>query len=200
MFHNGSHRSHSRRVQTLTRVLPVATAALLLSHQVLFAPTALARGEALPGDTLAAQVSQEEAKRALVRRWLSELWDGGNYAAAEELLAPDFRRHSEGFPAVGPEAYAAIVKSCHDGFPDTRIVMVDEPIVEDDRVFVRWRWTGTHKAEFRGVPASGRKIDVLGEDVIRIRDGRITDIWPLFDPLRLMLQIGAIEQVVPQER
>lgn len=139
-----------------------------------------------------ARADQESQNKALVRRWLAELWDQGDFAAASELLSADFTRHSQGFPARGPDAYAAIVKSCHDGFPDTRIVMVDELIAEGDRIFVRWRWTGTHKAEFRGFPATGKSIDVYGEDVIRIHDGRITDIWPLFDPLRLMLQIGAI--------
>jgi predicted ester cyclase len=59
---------------------------------------------------------------------------------------------------------------------------------------LRWRWTGTHTAPFRGIAPSGKSIDVLGEDVIRIQDGRITDVWPLFDPLRLMLQIGAISE------
>ncbi len=143
---------------------------------------------------LEAKAQQEAANKALVERWLEELWNQGNFAVAEELLSADFRRHSEGYPASGPQAYAAIVKSCHDGFPDTRIVQVDELIADGDRVFVRWRWTGTHLAEFRGVAATGKPIDVLGEDVIRIQDGRITDIWPLFDPLRLMLQIGAVTE------
>ncbi len=143
---------------------------------------------------LEAKAEQEAANKALVKRWLDELWDQGNFAVAEELLSPDFRRHSEGYPASGPQAYAAIVKSCHDGFPDTRIVQVDELIADGDRVFVRWRWTGTHLAEFRGVATTGKPIDVLGEDVIRIQDGRITDIWPLFDPLRLMLQMGAVTE------
>lgn len=148
-----------------------------------------------PKDKLAAfeaKAALEASNKALVRRWLAELWDEGHFAVASELLSPDFKRHSEGFPATGPEAYAAIVKSCHDGFPDTRIIMVDELIAEGDRIFVRWRWTGTHTEEFRGVAPTGNAIDVLGEDVIRIQDGRITDIWPLFDPLRLMLQIDAI--------
>jgi steroid delta-isomerase-like uncharacterized protein len=143
---------------------------------------------------LEAKTEQEAANKALVKRWLEELWNQGNFVVAEELLSPDFQRHSEGYPASGPHAYAAIVKSCHDGFPDTRIVQVDELIADGDRVFVRWRWTGTHQAEFRGVAATGKAIDVLGEDVIRIQDGRITDIWPLFDPLRLMLQIGALTE------
>ena len=139
----------------------------------------------------------ETANKALVRRWLSELWHAGDYTVAAELLAGDFKRHSAGHPAAGPEAYAAIVKSCHDGFPDTDISMVGELLADGDRVFVRWRWTGTHTGEFRGVAPTGRPIDVLGEDVIRIQNGQITDIWPLFDPLRLMLQIGAIEKTAP---
>ncbi len=166
----------------------------LLSGLLLSTP-----GHADPGasntQSLEHKAAQEAANKALVQRWLTELWHEGRFDVAEELLATNFRRHSSGYPAVGPAAYAAIVKSCHDGFPDTQITQVDDLIADGDQVFVRWRWTGTHKAEFRGIPATDRSIDVLGEDVIRIVDGQITDIWPLFDPLRLMLQIGAIAPV-----
>ena len=144
-----------------------------------------------------ARIALEQAHKAIIQRWLDELWDQADFSVATELLTEDFKRHSEGYPAVGPEAYAAIIKSCHDGFPDTRITLVDM-IAENDKVFVRWHWTGTHTAEFRGVPASGKEINVYGADLIQFRDGKISDIWPLFDPLRLMLQIGAIEQVTPQ--
>jgi len=144
------------------------------------------------------RVAMEQTHKDIIHRWLNELWDQGNFSVATELLTEDFQRHSEseGYAAEGPEAYAAIVKSCHDGFPDTRITLVDM-IAENDKVFVRWHWTGTHTAEFRGIPASGNEISVYGEDLIQFRDGKISAIWPLFDPLRLMLQIGAIEQVTP---
>ncbi len=162
------------------------------------AATSAGGPEVNDGEWLAYQsrIALEQANKDATKRWLSELWDQGEYAVATELLTADFRRHSEGYPAVGPEAYAAIIKSCHDGFPDTKISLVDL-IAEGDKVFVRWHWTGTHQAEFRGVAATGKEISVYGEDLILFRDGKISDIWPLFDPLRLMLQIGAIEMVAP---
>jgi len=141
-----------------------------------------------------ARIAQEDANKEITRRWLSELWDGGDYAVAAELLTADFKRHSTELPATGPEAYAAIIKACHDGFPDTKITLVDL-IAENDKVFVRWHWTGTHQADFLGVPATGKPIDVYGEDLIIFRDGKISEIFPLFDTLRVMLQIGAIEKV-----
>jgi len=141
-----------------------------------------------------ARTAMEKANKEITRRWLSELWDGGNYAVAAELLTADFKRHSTELPATGPEAYAAIIKACHDGFPDTKITLVDL-IAEDDKVFVRWHWTGTHQADFLGVPATGKPIDVYGEDLIIFRDGKISEIFPLFDTLRVMLQIGAIQSV-----
>lgn len=133
----------------------------------------------------------EEANKALIKRWLAELWDKGNYAVAQEILVPDFIRHSKAAPATGPKQYAAIVKSCHDAFPDTKIELVDM-IAEGDKVFVRWSWTGTHKAAFRKIPPTGKKIHVFGCDLIRIKDGKLVELWPLFDPLRLMKQLGIL--------
>ncbi|KAA1188430.1 ester cyclase [Pseudohalioglobus sediminis] len=177
--------------ERFSRAIALGLGVLLLA----LLPYANAAGEDRELAALRAQANTESANKELVRRWLSELWDQARFEVADELLAEKFTRHSEGYPAQGPDAYVAIIKSCHDAFPDTRITMVAEPIAEGDRVFVRWRWTGTHEHPFRGVAPTSRKIDVLGEDVIRIQDGRITDVWPLFDPLRLMFQLGALQQV-----
>jgi steroid delta-isomerase-like uncharacterized protein len=179
------------------------SAVVVILGMALMAPLALADSALTSGPAEQDSVSRlavleskarlEAANKALVKRWLQELWDEGDFSVAGELLSADFTRHSAEHPANDPDAYIAIIRSCHDGFPDTEIIQVDELLAEGDRVFVRWRWTGTDQAEFLGVPATGKAIDVYGEDVIRIQDGRITDVWPLFDPLRVMLQIGAIK-------
>ena len=71
-------------------------------------------------------------------------------------------------------------------------VNLEEVLADDDKVVTRGVFTGTHKGEFMGVPASGASIEVKFMDVWRIRDGRVAENWVRLDQLGLMQQIGAI--------
>ena len=56
----------------------------------------------------------------------------------------------------------------------------------------RWTLTGTHKAEFQGVPASGNAVKFAGIEFNCMVDGRIAEHWAQFDMLALLQQIGAM--------
>ena len=45
---------------------------------------------------------------------------------------------------------------------------------------------------FLGVPASGRPVEFEVIDILRSREGRITDHWVVLDPLGLLTQLGAM--------
>ena len=49
----------------------------------------------------------------------------------------------------------------------------------------------THKAEFFGVPATGKKVRIRYMDFWKIEDGKIKDNWVLIDFIDLMRQLGA---------
>ena len=63
---------------------------------------------------------------------------------------------------------------------------------EDDRVAWRLTVTGTHQAEFRGIPATGTPIQFAAQYIFRFRDGKIVERWTNFDRLGVMVQLGAI--------
>jgi steroid delta-isomerase-like uncharacterized protein len=50
----------------------------------------------------------------------------------------------------------------------------------------------THKGEFMGVPATGKRLKVSGFTIGRIANGKIAEEWDLFDGLGLMQQLGVI--------
>ena len=75
--------------------------------------------------------------------------------------------------------------------PDSQVT-VHHVIGEGDLVATHWTVSGTHQAEFFGVPATGRKVTAEGMNVYRLAGGRITDVWTQFDGLGLMVQLGAL--------
>ena len=76
-------------------------------------------------------------------------------------------------------------------FPDLHIT-VEDMVGEGDKVSWRLLVSGTHEAEFRGVPPTGRQVTFGAQYIFRFRDGRIVERWTNFDRLGVMVQLGAV--------
>ena len=133
-----------------------------------------------------------EANKAIARRWVEELWNMGNLAVIDEIVAKDYVDRS---PAPGQEtdreAIASKVSSFRAAFPDAHFAMTDM-IAEGDRVVVPQTFTGTHQGEFSGAPATGNQVTWTGIFIYRIKDGKIVERWGALDTLDFMSQIGAV--------
>jgi steroid delta-isomerase-like uncharacterized protein len=133
-------------------------------------------------------------RRALMRRWFEEIWNQGRYEVVDELFHQDAIAHGlrEGEqPLHGPEELKAFQLAFRAGFPDIHID-IDDLVVEDEKVAVRFTARATHRGEFFGVPATGRRINVSGMCLVRVRDGQMIEAWNQYDLFGLLRQIGAI--------
>jgi predicted ester cyclase len=66
---------------------------------------------------------------------------------------------------------------------------VDDMIAEGDKVFVRARMTGTHQAEFMGIPATGKAINVGIGGYFRIDNGMAVEHWGVMDTGAIIRQL-----------
>lgn len=55
-------------------------------------------------------------------------------------------------------------------------VGLEGEIAEGDRVAIRYAWSGTHRGDFMGVPATGMAVRVPGTLIFRIADSRVADV------------------------
>ncbi len=78
-----------------------------------------------------------------------------------------------------------------EAFPDLRTAEVDS-VREGDKVAFRWLLSGTHENEFMGAAATGRRVEAMGMDIVRLADGEIVEHWGEFDAVGLLRQIGLI--------
>jgi steroid delta-isomerase-like uncharacterized protein len=81
-----------------------------------------------------------------------------------------------------------------EAFPDLRMAEADS-VKEGDKVAFRWLLSGTHQGEFMGVAATGRQVEAMGMDIVRVADGEIVEHWGEFDAVGLLRQIGVIPQL-----
>jgi steroid delta-isomerase-like uncharacterized protein len=111
--------------------------------------------------------------------------------AANDYVADDVVEQAP-FPGQGPglAGLKDVLRGLFAVFPDMRWI-IEEQIAESDKVLTRFIWTGTHRAEFLGVAATGRSVSVWGMALDRIENGRIKDTRILMDLFGLMRQLGA---------
>ena len=147
------------------------------------APTSGAIGE---GE---ANVSIEENK-ALVRRFIDQIFVNGDVNAVDQLVTEDFVPHT--WPSTGDgraDLKSAIVR-VSKGLADARFT-IEDMVAEDDRVAVRVTATATQVGEFMGMPASGKSYTIGEIHIFRIRDGKVSEHWHQFDVPSMMRQLGA---------
>jgi steroid delta-isomerase-like uncharacterized protein len=78
-------------------------------------------------------------------------------------------------------------------FPDFQM-NVDDTIADGDKVVTRGHWTGTHQAEYQGIPPTGKRVTVSSMNVFRFEDGKIAERWIITDQLGLLQQLGAVAE------
>jgi steroid delta-isomerase-like uncharacterized protein len=132
-----------------------------------------------------------ETSKALLRRYIHEVWENQNLEAVDEFLAPGYKRHrARTSPPLTREGQKQLLAQFRTAFPDIRVA-IEEMIAEDDRIAFRSTLRGTHQGEFLGIPPTGRQITVGLVDVVHIQDGQFIEQWGGPDLLDLLQQLGA---------
>ena len=132
-----------------------------------------------------------EENKAKVRRIIEEVWNGGNLAVLDELVAPNCVFHDPRTTFSGPEGIKRYVMMYRMAFPDVHFT-IDDLIAEGERVVIRWTVTGTHKGELQGIAPTGRSVRVMGMVISRFAKGKVEEDWINFDALGLMQQLGVV--------
>ena len=119
-------------------------------------------------------------------------WNNGSPELLKKALSPEFFDHAlpPGRPQ-GPAGPAAASKGFLAAVPDL-VVTVLQQVVAVDRVVSQVRLTGHFTGKLGDVQGKGQAIDFTAIDILRVRDGKVTDNWHLEDNLGFMQQAGLI--------
>lgn len=134
---------------------------------------------------------------AVVREFF-EAFNDDDRAALAATLAEDFVFRSGG-GAHDAASFIDVEFAYLAAFPDLAYT-IDDLLVSDGLVAVRWTFAGTH--EGRGGPGhlgeiepTGKRVEVTGLNGARIEDGAIAELWGEWNGLGLYDQLGVIELV-----
>ncbi|HET8924849.1 MAG TPA: ester cyclase [Candidatus Acidoferrum sp.] len=134
--------------------------------------------------------------KSTVRRLYEEVWNNRHLEVADQIISPSHALHDNHNPEsdIGPEAYKRNVTRFVAAFPDLRFT-VEDIIAENDKVVACWNISGTHKGEYRGIPATNKKVSVEGITINHVAEGKIMDSFANWDALGLMQQLGVVPRL-----
>ena len=132
-----------------------------------------------------------EANKAIVRRFVDEIFVQGRKETVDELLAEDFVAHT--WPSTGnPRAdLKGAIDRTSAGLADP-VFEIEDVIAEGDRVAIRLTAAATQVGEMMGMPPSGKRYEIGEIHVFRLRDGKVVEHWHQFDQMAMMRQLGAL--------
>jgi predicted ester cyclase len=138
-----------------------------------------------------------EANKAIIRRFVEEVQNGGDLTVLDEIAAADYVNHTAP-PGVPPdrEGLKQLTAMFRRAFPDGRMA-VEDLVAEGDRVVTRKTFRGTHGGELMGIPPTGRAVAIQLIDIVRLADGKAVESWSAADDLGMLQQLGALAPRAP---
>jgi predicted ester cyclase len=117
---------------------------------------------------------------AVARRFFNECWNEGAVDILTDIMDPEHVHHMANRDMPGPENVKKLIVALRTAFPDFHID-IDDEIVSNDKVVLRWTIRGTHRGDFYGQAPTGNKIEYTGIDILRFANGRIVELWNQMD-------------------
>ncbi|MCB9079463.1 MAG: ester cyclase [Anaerolineaceae bacterium] len=134
-----------------------------------------------------------EQLKAIVSRWVEGGWNQGQLALVDELYTTDYMIHDPSTPDFpgGQAAFKQFVADLRTGLPDIQ-VKIEDIMAEGDKVVWRWRITGTHAGNLKGIPPTGRPVVITGIVLSRFANGKWAEDYVNWDTLGMLQQIGVV--------
>ena len=111
--------------------------------------------------------------------------------ALDHLINEDIIDH-DAVPgqAAGRAGIKYWVTMMHSAFEDLTGV-VEDTVVEGDKIAARVTWHGTHRGDFVGIPGTGARVNMQSVQILRFTDGFATEWWGTADVFGVLRQVGA---------
>ncbi len=120
---------------------------------------------------------------------LDNAWNGGSLDSLDAIFAPDFERIVNNQPAAkGVEGYKKAITDFRTVYPDLKLTL-DNIIYGENGAATRWVLTGTNTAPGQ-MPPMGKNVNVWGESIVHVVNGKVTKEIVAYDNQELMEQLG----------
>jgi len=128
----------------------------------------------------------------IARKWYQQMWSEPDFDLADEIIDPAYDPEWVHIDKTGPEQVKHEMRYFRSIFPDLVYSVVDA-IAAEDRVWVRYRASGTQTGSAWGFPPSGKQVTFEGAAILYISpEGRVVDRWGAFCFYDILADLGQV--------
>jgi predicted ester cyclase len=130
----------------------------------------------------------------LVKEYIEVVSNQGKADQTSRYLSPHFQTHSlhenpQPVGATAPKDMTEAVIQTQEAFSNSH-KSIDDIFAAGDQVVVRYTFTGLNSGPFMGEAPTHKEITYAGIDIYQVVDGKITEMWYVWDRLGLYQQLG----------
>ena len=115
---------------------------------------------------------------AIARRFVEEIFNARKTEAAKNFLTPDIIYHGMAEEVKGLEEFKKWVAEDLSALPDMQITILED-LVDQNRVALRWSLKATHEKDFADFPATHKKFETQGVEILHFEGDKIKEAWTM---------------------
>jgi steroid delta-isomerase-like uncharacterized protein len=145
---------------------------------------------ACPAWTIPCQAG--EAENIEIAKSMVEAINERDLDRLDQLIAPDVVRLSAataGVTVTSIEDFKAMLQADFAVVPDSAMT-IDVIFGNGEFVAMRAIYAGTQKGQMGPFPASGKRVELPFVGILRITDGKISQMWVEWDNMHMLTQLG----------
>jgi predicted ester cyclase len=140
---------------------------------------------------VAAPDTAVEANRAVVLRYVEEVWNKHDLDVIDGLVSPDYVNHAATTEEYRHGGARQIWEWILSVFPDHHFD-IEHIAADGETVAVLGTMVGTHEGELMGVAPTGRRVESPQSHWFRVEGGKLTEHQAVRDDLGMLQQLGAL--------
>jgi steroid delta-isomerase-like uncharacterized protein len=116
----------------------------------------------------------------IVRSFVEEIFNARNTEAAKNFVTPDIVYHGMGEEVRGIEEFKKWVSEDLSAFPDMKVTILDD-FGDQNKMAVRWTLKATHEKDFADFPATHKKFETQGVEILHFEGDKIREALTVSD-------------------
>jgi steroid delta-isomerase-like uncharacterized protein len=132
-----------------------------------------------------------EENRAVVMRYIEEVWNRHDLDAIDGLVSSEYVNHAASTEEYRHGGARRIWEWILSVFPDHRFD-VEDVAADGETVAVRGTMEGTHEGELMGIAPTGKRVAAQQSHWFRVVDGKLAEHWAVRDDLVMLQQLGVM--------
>ncbi|MBX9676343.1 MAG: ester cyclase [Methylotenera sp.] len=136
-------------------------------------------------------INQSQLNKQRLADFGAEVFGRKDLSNLQKYIQEDYIQHNPLVPQ-GAKGFRTFFSDWFNAVPDWNYTL-NKIVSEGDTVWAYGTYSGTHKGEWLGIPATNQTYSIQAVDIFRIENGKLAEHWDVMDTYGLFKQLGVLK-------